>query len=131
MNVNKKFLIENTSHIRIRPFICIDEQLHPEKYIDKKEPTAILKFNNIEVEIGYSIIGSLTLDTKDENMILTRVYFKEAIEEIHREMVFELDGEMPKYHRDSEERQKMWKDRNYLTNDEYGHVVITKNNNEK
>ena len=96
-----------TSKLKVRPFIPFAKD--EEK--DGREPFAILKYGNIKIEIDYTILRYLTLDTKSPYMYKTCCIFNTSIEEIIKEMNLTLDKKLPRYHRDAKtERERKWLD---------------------
>jgi len=91
---------KKTSKIKIRPYVPYLKDEDKEG----REPFAILKYGNIEVELDYTIIRYLDLDVSSDNWIKTRAIFISAMKEIDREMTMDLTGEMIQGHRDSKTR---------------------------
>ena len=80
-----------TSKIKIRPFIPIFEP-------EEREPFAVLKYGNIEIELDYTIMRSLTIDNK--SLIATANMANKAFDEILKEMDFNITGLIMDHHRD-------------------------------
>lgn len=91
-----------TSKIKIRPFTPIEEI--------KREPFAVLKYGNVEIELDYTVLRHISFDEQSSTFARTRSIFNAAIEELLREMAITLDKSLPKDHRDSES-SKFVKDR--------------------
>ena len=85
-----------TSKIRIRPFVpwAKDEEK------EGREPFAILKYGNVEVEIDYTIMRLLTLDVKSDLYCQVASVAKAGFDEIIKEMDLHLYGKLPSTHRD-------------------------------
>ena len=89
-----------TSRIKIRPFIpwLKNEQT------DSREPFAVLRYGNIEVELDYTIMDFLTLDVESDLYSKTASIAHAAFKEIIKEMCFDLYNELPSTHRDGGHR---------------------------
>jgi len=92
--------IKTTKKIMIRPFIPCSKDEKKEG----REPYAILKYGNIEVELDYSIISMINLDSKA--LVKTSSIFHASLEEIRKEMEYKLYGILPRYHRDNLETEQ-------------------------
>jgi hypothetical protein len=85
-----------TSKIKIRPFIpsMKDEE------IEGREPYAVLKYGNVEVELDYTIMKYLELNIESDLFAKTVSIAHAAFQEIIKEMHVEMDGTIPNLHRD-------------------------------
>lgn len=87
-----------TSKIKIRPFIpCMKDE---EK--EGREPYAILKYGNIEIELDYSIISNLNLNIKSDIFAKTVSITNAGFKEIEKEMSLKVWGKLPNTHRDGD-----------------------------
>lgn len=86
-----------TSKIIIRPFI---PSMKNEKE-EGREPFAVLKFGNVEVELDYTVMRCLDLDIKNECFVKAVSIANASFREIVKEMEFVLYGRLPDNHRDS------------------------------
>ena len=93
-----KETVMETSKIRIRPFI---PYMKDEKK-EGREPFAVLKYGNVEVELDYTIMQFLTLDIKSDLYCQVRSIARAAFDEIIKEMDFYLSGKLPSTHRDND-----------------------------
>jgi hypothetical protein len=85
-----------TSKVILRPFIpCLkDEQK------DGREPFAVLKYGNVEVELDYTIMLQLEIDNEADCMYKTVGLANRAFKEIVHEMHCDMDKKIPDLHRD-------------------------------
>jgi len=99
-----------TSKIKIRPFISIIEELTEEQWTKdgrninekrnfKREPYATLKYGNVEIQIGYTVIRGLELSAGTYDY-KRRTLFNSGIEQIAMEMQLDMDGVLRDWHRD-------------------------------
>jgi hypothetical protein len=93
-----------TTRIVVTPF----EPVYPP---EGGELCAVLKFGNVEILLGHTLIRKLKLDTKVLGEAVS--VFSAAIEQLAMEMDSYLDGEIASHHRDGEE---YWKYKNELRN---------------
>lgn len=99
-----------TSKIKIRPFIpCMKDEVK-----DGREPFAVLKYGNIEIEFDYTIIRHLKLDMLSDCYTKTVSLASAGIDEILKEMDLDLYGRMPDYHRDSDKAKRLPMTHNHL-----------------
>jgi len=91
-----------TSKLKVRPFIPFAK----DEKKDDREPFAVLKYGNIEIELDYTILRYLTLDTENSYMCKTCYIFKASVEEIIKEMNLTLDKKLPRYHRDAKTKRE-------------------------
>ena len=110
------------TEIKIRPFIPVlkDEEK------EGREPFATLGFGGVTVEIDLTLLRSVTVNNESPQFLQTCCIFNAAIKEIEREMWSDLDGEIPRYHRDCE-ATKHHNDNfthNPLHRDNVGHISI-------
>ena len=68
-----------------------------------KETSATLTYGNVSIKIPYTIFRYLSMHSESAVFSKAHSIFNRGCEEILKEMKFELYGEMPRYHRDSEE----------------------------
>ena len=87
-----------TSKIKIRPFIPSMKN----EVADGREPFAILRYGNVEIELDYTIIRTLKLDIESDLYTKTISIAHAGFNEIMREMDFDLYGKLPSTHRDGE-----------------------------
>ncbi len=85
-----------TSKIKIRPFIPSMKN----ESTEGREPFAILHYGNVEIEIDYSIMRFLKLDTESDLWCKTTSIAQAAFGEILKEMDYHLWGKLPLTHRD-------------------------------
>ena len=87
-----------TSKIKIRPFVpSMKDEIK-----EGREPFAILKYGNVEIELDYTIMRYLTLDIKSHLYTKTVGIANAAFEEIIKEMHVEIDGKIGITHRDGD-----------------------------
>ncbi len=91
----------DTTKIRIRPFV---PYLKDEK-AEKREPFALLTYGNVTIELDMTIMEGLRLTTSyaEKTCMIAHCGF----DEIKKEMWVDLEGELPRYHRDSEEQKEL------------------------
>jgi len=85
-----------TSKIKIRPFI--PSMKDEEK--EGREPFAVLKYGNVEIEIDYTIMRFLSFNVESGCYWKTKSIAKAGFEEILKEMNLHLWGDLPLTHRD-------------------------------
>ena len=80
------------SKIEISPMMHLDE-----------EPTAILYFGDVKINIPYTLLRYVSINNESINMAKSIGLFSAGINQIEKDMEIEMYGETPRYHRDSEE----------------------------
>lgn len=107
--------------IKIRPFVPIQKP-------EKREPFATLTYGGVTIEIDLTILRNVKLDNESLYFLKTRSIFAAGISEIEREMWSDINGELPRYHRDNENTQYHNENfsHNPLHRDNVEHITITK-----
>jgi len=110
------------TEIKIRPFIPV---LKDEKK-DGREPFALLTYGGMTIEIDLTLLRSVTANNESPSFLKTTSIFSAAISEMEREMWSDIDGEVPKYHRDHEESSRHNENftHNPLHKDNIGYITI-------
>jgi len=85
-----------TSQIKIRPFVPYLK----DETKEGREPYAILKYGNVEIELDYTVMCHIKLDIKSDAWAKTVAITNAAFEEILKEMRLKMDGILPNTHRD-------------------------------
>ncbi len=86
-----------TSIIKIRPFIPFNKNEKEEN----REPYAVLKYGNVEIELDYTLMRMLKIDCKSHAMIKSTSIANAGFKEILNEMDYNLEYNLPNTHRDS------------------------------
>ena len=88
----------DTSKIKIRPFVPFAKDEEKEG----REPYAVLKYGNVEIELDYTVMRMLSIDSKSSVTYNLRSITHSAFEEIIKEMNYDLYGKLPNTHRDGD-----------------------------
>ena len=105
----------NTTKIKIRPFVPYAKDEEKEG----REPYAIL----IEIELDYTIMRQLTIDSRSQVDVKTPAIAKAAFEEILKEMELELRNSLPDTHRDGNHPHLKSITQNHLHSINKKHVI--------
>ena len=105
------------TQIKVRPFIPYMK----DEIVDGREPFATLTYGGVTVELDYTLMRMLSIDSKSHDMFLNIGLAHSAFNEIIKEMDFHLYGKLPSTHRDGDHPILQAIDKNPLhpINDKY------------